>query len=77
MTTTANRTDRDEAVSIAAHYIDKGYDVRRRILHSVDTGLSDTIEVWNILDGTSEEGILKGRITYHREDRGPQVTWFN
>jgi hypothetical protein len=66
---------RTEAAAIAVIYLDKGYDVRRKVLHSIDTGLADTIEVWDIYDGTSEEDILKGRITYHREDRGPQVTW--
>lgn len=69
MTKTAEtQKARDEAIGIVEYYQDKGYDVQRKVIRG--TG----IDYWEIFDGETGE-ILKGRITYHREDRGPQVNW--
>lgn len=76
MTDTAERTQttaRTDALDIAAYYVNKGYDVHRHVLHGIDTGLTESVEVWDIADGVT--GQMKGRITYHHPERGAQVTW--
>lgn len=67
---TQTETPREIALDIVRYYQDKGYDVQRKVISG--TG----IDYWEIFDGETGE-ILKGRITYHREDRGPQVNWFD
>lgn len=62
--------DRDEALGIVEYYLGKGYDVQRRVIRG--TG----IDYWDIYDGQTGE-THKGQITYHKEDRGPQVAWFD